>query len=40
MNRKEEQCNTDLREEDTLQDMREYDWMISEMWNRNLSPKP
>jgi hypothetical protein len=35
-----EQYNTDLREEETLQDMKENDWIISEIWNRNLSPKP
>lgn len=40
MNRKEEQYNTDLREEETLQDMKENDWIISEIWNGNLSPKP
>lgn len=40
MTRKEEQQNTDLGEEETLQDMKVNDWIISEVWNGNLSPKP
>jgi hypothetical protein len=40
MNRKEEHYNTDLGEEEILQDMKENDWIIREIWNRNLSTKP
>lgn len=36
---KEEQYNTDFGEEETLRDMKEIDWIFSEMWNRNLSHK-